>query len=460
MTRSADRARARALFGPPETTGAGSDPVVEIAAPADEGGADTGADTPPDADARVVALLRDAVPPVPDAPDRLAAVRARAGHQRSTVWSQILGAAAAVLLVAGVAAAIGAPKPGEIRPSSRPFAHLAERLARQTSVSFELTTRRLTNQAGMPQGAAATAVASGAYARNGDLRLDGNLGILALSVGETGNLRMRSVGGVTYRGVMPFEHAPAGKQWVREDVERADVTSGADIERLVDKAVTYARNVHYVRQGVVRDTKVAEYVVTVPAQYLGGDDLSVTVALDAQGLPRRLSADISLRQLVAIETQGDDEYESGSDLSPSGLPDYVVHAELDLFDYGRPVDVTAPPASEVITAVELRQLEVKRMAQAQHDYQACIRKAHEAKDMRACDKILGQSFGFGTDVPPMSPQDCTTETRPDGSQQMVCRQSSVLTSGTRPGTSGSGSGGVGSGWVMTPAQPGTSPPAP
>jgi hypothetical protein len=447
MTRSVDRERARALFGPPEAAppepseSPSPDPAPEAATPAG-----TAADARETADARVVALLRDAVPPVPDAPGRLAAVRARAGHQRSTLWSQVIGAAAAVLLVTGVAAAIGAPRPGEIRPSSRPFAHLAEKLASQTSVSFELTSRRLSNQSGEPASGAATSVATGAFARNGDMRLDGNLGMLAIASGGLGNLSMRSVGGVLYRGVTPFEHPPAGKLWVREEIESTPAPSSADITGLVRKAVGYASNVHYVRQGVVRGTKVAEYVVTVPGHYLDGDDLSVSVALDADGLPRRLSADLSLRQLMAIASQSDDGYHM-SGVSPSSVPDYVVHAELELFDYGRPVDVTPPPASQVITAEELRDLQEKRFAHAQADYEACIRKAHEAADMRACDKLLSGAYevGIGTAPPQSSPKKCTTTTQPDGSKQTICEQSTFVTSGRSSAV------------TLTPASPSPAP---
>jgi hypothetical protein len=454
MTRSADRARARALFGP--GAAASAPPEAPAAAPAPAGPAGDTTPEPP-ADDRVLALLRDAVPPVPDAPDRLAAVRARAGHQRSTVWSQVIGAAAAVLLVAGVAAAVGAPRPGEIRPSSRPLAHLAEKLARQTSVSFELTTRRLTNEAGAPQGSAATSALRGAYARNGDLHVDGNLGILGMSVGERGDLSMRGVGGVTYRSVTPFDHAPAGKIWVRE-TDGATATTGAQIESLVSKATAIARNVHYVRPGVVRDTKVGEYVLTVPGRYVGGTDLNVAFALDADGLPRRLSADVSLRQLFAMTSAGsagsDDGYD-GADLAPdAGWSAFVLHVELDLFDYGRPVDVSPPPTSQVIDAEALREMQEKKIARAQQDYETCLRKAHDAAGFQACSLIMSRMIGFGASVPPTATS-CTTVTQPDGTQQReVCGQG-VHVSPAVPGSTSSGTG-----WAVATVQPAPPSPAP
>src|SRR5689334_20464850 len=87
----------------------------------------------------IVALLHDAVPPVPDDHDRVELIKHRAGRQRATLWTQALGAVASVLLIVGVAAAVSnaGGSPAVVRPVSNPLDVLGEALTGITSVRFE-----------------------------------------------------------------------------------------------------------------------------------------------------------------------------------------------------------------------------------------------------------------------------------------------------------------------------------
>src|SRR4051812_10133946 len=90
-------------------------------------------------DDRVIALLHDAVPPTPDMPDRVVAVRHRARRQRTQLWTQSLGAAVAVLLLAGVASAIGGGGGSNtVHPVQDPLRLVADAFTAQRSVRFEV----------------------------------------------------------------------------------------------------------------------------------------------------------------------------------------------------------------------------------------------------------------------------------------------------------------------------------
>lgn len=309
---------------------------------------------------RVVALLRDSVPAVPDVADRLAAVRARARRQRAQAWTQVLGATVAVLLLVGAASALGRPGGGErVRPLANPIEAMGEALLAQRSVSFEARTELVGDppaQLGgvaLPAGHVAAVMSSrvtGAATAGGDLTLDGDASILRtmfLFEGAVGGLdatydmRVRIVGGRTYRSPDDHEQLTPGKRWVAEpSTDGADVTALRPLVRMLRGV---AEDVEYTGQGTVRGTPVAEYRLTIPRDVTGSTDVVVRFALDEENRPRRIWTELSWLDVFVLGDVADD--------GPAGRPrtgELTVRLEVELFGYGEDVRVTPPPASEVV----------------------------------------------------------------------------------------------------------------
>lgn len=302
-------------------------------------------------DERIVALLHDAVPATPEVPDRLAAIRDRAGRQRAAVWTQTLGAVASVVLVLGLAAAVANAGGAPVRPVDDPLAALARAFDGKDAFRFELTTEpaaRITEPVdpGLelgndPEGRLTTHVV-GASTAGGNLQVDGDLSLLY----KSDEFHMRYVDGVVYSSVPgAMRGFPSGATWMRNgqmpsDAAEPDMTS---FTRLVSGIAT---DVRYVGPTTVRGTPAAEYVLTVPKRWTKSDDVVVTFALDARGRLRRAVAEVSFQTLAGpLWNAGADS----EDPAPTGeaYDPLMLHVELHVWGYGDRVEVSAPPESEV-----------------------------------------------------------------------------------------------------------------
>jgi hypothetical protein len=405
-----------------------------------------------DGDDRVVALLHDLVPAVPDMPDRLDAVRHRAGRQRAQLWTQTIGAVAAVVMLMGLVAAVAAPRGGEVHPVRDPLRDVPAVVAAQQSVSFSLSTRPVgalptpMEIAGIGVSAASlTGTTTGSVAANGDFVLDGSMSSLSLIEGgimPKQDLHLRSVGGYVYRTAMPFEKVPDGKKWVREEL--TEHPTPADVERMLRLGLGFVANPRYTGQGVVRGTRVAEYDATVPGRWVGGEDITVSFAVDGEGRPRRVSGDVDVLRLMRGLYGSADPSSSFME----EVPALVVHVELDLFDYGKAVDVTPPPAAEVIDSGEVDTSGFSEGSAGSNDstfdgtamsrFSDCMDAAGSSATAQAkCQDELRRS-GSGLQ--------CTSAIEPDGSHSTTC---------TDPG--GTTSTGMSSTVVGPPPAPGPSP---
>lgn len=348
-------------------------------------------------DDRVIALLRESVPPPPDtAPDRITAIRQRAGSQRTAVWTQTLGVAASLVLVLGFAAvATGAGRGGPVEPTARPLDALMEAFGKQTSLRFEARLRPVgdidTTGSSLSQAQIAaliTSEATGAATKDGDVQVDGDLSFLdsfGLGEGEQpkeAETHWRLVGGVLYRSMPPDPQHP-GKAWLASPSVPAG-EGGVQLDRALRVAAAVAEDVRYVRNTTVRDTPVAEYRLTVPERYANGQALHVTFALDAQDRLRRIATEFSLLRLMA----------GGEELPPGGPGDMRVRVEVELFGYGDRVQVEAPPAGAVLDQDAYYNEQTERMSE-------CMQNADSQDEMQACVEQSGLHDGtrIGTAQP-------------------------------------------------------------
>ena len=284
----------------------------------------------------VVALLRDAVPPPPEAAaDRVAAVKHRAGRQRATLWTQALGAVASVLLVVGVAAAVSGPDgPRRIEPVDEPLKALATALANERSVRIEATMRLVgkperMSSAGLSAEQLAQVVDShltGAATRDGDLTVSGDASFVKTwGFGYDPDSRLGQdldyevdfevVDGVTYSSGLVGETLPQGKTWVSRKGD--DLPDIADLVRALNVVSLAAEDVDYVREYDIANEPVAEYKMVIPAKLTGSIPVEVKFALDAENRPRRVTSQFSLTDVM----EGSSGYEeSDSAARPPASP--------------------------------------------------------------------------------------------------------------------------------------------
>ena len=377
-------------------------------------------------DDRVIALLRDAVPPVPEAADRVVAIRSRAGRQRTVLWTQTLGAVASVLLVVGMAAAVSGPGGGDdLRPLDEPVAALADALTREKSVRFEAS---MTPIDPVAEAEFIASHATGAATRDGDVLLKGDLSFASLLGDDPREEReVRYVDGVTYVSVTARDNVPAGKKWLRtgEDAPSGGVAVITEMLRNVDSLAT---DVRHLRTTTVRGEPVEEYRLTIPARYAAGQAVDVTFALDAESRLRRAAAEFSWQRVIGYG--GSIEYDesvataravppvavatprvgmSPSDgpqptkvwLNPTAGPSYEVmppiptprpdddplnvRVEIELFGYGDDVAIVAPPASEVIAEDDFRPGGNDELADV---FEMCVEQAKDAAEAEQCREMF------------------------------------------------------------------------
>jgi hypothetical protein len=313
-------------------------------------------------DERVIALLHDAVPATPDMPDRVVAVRHRAHRQRTHLWTQSLGAAVAVLLLAGVASAIGSGGGSNtVHPVKDPLRLVADAFTAQRSVRFDVTA--------VPVGTLPASITpamrgkldthvTGAVTHDGDLQVDGNLGIIALAAFDQIDFHVRIVDGVAYQTIGPGETAPKGKTWIRADGGTS--LTADDLRRMLRAAGAFADSVTYLRASTARGVPVAVYRVVIPAKLTHDTPLDLTVAIDADGLPRRIDAE---GDITALFGGGPED------------PHIRVHLGADLYGYGDDVAITAPPAAEVTTQDKVIDASTARINKALDAERRCFEKA-------------------------------------------------------------------------------------
>lgn len=338
-------------------------------------------------DERVIALLHDTVPAVPDLPDRIVAIRHRAGRQRARMWSQTLGGTVAVLVVVGGTAALAnGGKPCGIHPVQDPLRVATDAFVAQRSVRFELTTHVV---GGLPAGADLITKSDsdlvGAATRDGEVQLDGTFGFFGLLSGNaetSGDAHLRVVDGVTYQRGFTYQPAPPATPWIR--MEGHSETSIAEITTALRVATAVVDHVTYTGTVEVRGASAASYRATIPARYTHGAAVDATFALDDEGRPVRLDAEFPLSA-----------FESELPAESAGIR---VHVRLELWDYGTPVTIEAPPADQVVTEAALNQLFEERHAAAQHALDLCIAKANSdgrltTAEHQACFDAYEQAGG-------------------------------------------------------------------
>lgn len=393
-------------------------------------------------DDRVLALLKDAAPPPPGLP-RLDAIRAAAGRQRYARWTATLGTVLSVVLVAGLVAAAAQLAAGpRVRRVVAPVTAMADALRRQESVAFEATTR-LVSREGPDRDTAYDGSATGRFARDGDGEMTVRLPE-ALAFRENGGAepqRLRVVDGRRYRSVPPGRYGP-GVTWLRDDDAGGNVA--APLLDALPRLPSLLTSPRYVGDGSVRGVRTAVYDAFAD-DLLPGTRLEVRFELDRHDLPRRLSATVPLGAVIGL---GEDTFVQRSNNDGPQL-----RVQVDLYDYGVPVRVAAPPASEVA-------VEGDRNA-AEAALRACAGAAPSQDELDACLEAYETQVGGGADCEGYFRTNYAPTTwscvLPDGTQ--VVSDPSALLGGPLAPPDDAG------GWAPFPPQDGTSgwtsyPPAP
>ena len=345
-------------------------------------------------DDTIVALLRDSVPAGPEVADRVGAIRVRAGRQRAALWTQALGAVASVLLIVGVAAAMGTPaqtRTGPVAPVEDPLAALRAASADARSVyvdarmepvgqpslaGSELTPAQLRDML--------TSHVVGALSRDGDAWFKGDFSFFNTSgmsgAGNELEMEFRLVDGESFQSVPQGLTVPAGKTWIRTEGDSSD---SGDVDRMLRMLAALAEDVRYVGQGAARGTPVAEYRMTLPKAVMKFGDVEVRFALDAESRLRRVWGEVSW--LGVMEALAGERSETRQD-------PLTVRIEIDLYDWDRRVDVAAPPADKVVTQEDLTGGMHDRVAEVQR----CTSEAgKDFEAIRACHQQAGyEGSGF------------------------------------------------------------------
>jgi hypothetical protein len=161
---------------------------------------------------------------------------------------------------------------------------------------------------------------------------------------------------------------PAGKTWVKGDVKELAGAGGGDLDQFGSFAGTDPRDVFGMLKAVsgsirsvgteeIRGVETSHYMATidiakleklVPAaqrESLGGLDQAATQA-GLTGIPIDIwiDGDQQVRKLtMEIETK-----------QPGTTQTVKASLEVELYDYGKPLDITLPPADQVVDAATLK----------------------------------------------------------------------------------------------------------
>ncbi|HZQ57413.1 MAG TPA: hypothetical protein VFA84_05240 [Acidimicrobiales bacterium] len=260
----------------------------------------------------------------PPAPTPLAhAAEPRRPRRRAVVLGALATAAAVVAAVAATALASGGTAGHPPAGTAAVFAAAATtQAARTADISVTVTTGGMSLS-----GQGAADLASGA----GDFMVD--------LPGSFGQLEVRSTGGTLYLHVPPALTALAGgKAWASVKAPAPDPTSPItfDATWLLDRLRTVAGPVTTVGTGdTVHGDATTHYRATVDLSTTGAPrTVPVDVWVDAAGRLRKLTAslDASSTPLAGLGT---------------------VQLSTELWGFGTPVEVTAPPADQVGDATAL-----------------------------------------------------------------------------------------------------------
>lgn len=173
-------------------------------------------------------------------------------------------------------------------------------------------------------------------------------------------------GTVVYEKLPPQSSGlPAGKPWIKLDLEALSKQSGVDVAQLEQSTPTdpsqslqyllgVSKDVHVVGQDSVRGTSTTHYRVSIDlnaladkgsvskdairrlSQLQGGAQIPADVWIDAQGRVRRMRLSLNLPGSASSTVAGGTMTET-----------------IEYYDFGVPVNVTLPPASEVTDLSDL-----------------------------------------------------------------------------------------------------------
>ncbi len=141
----------------------------------------------------------------------------------------------------------------------------------------------------------------------------------------------------------------AGKRWIRTDFSKLMAGSpvSADPRSMLDSLKSVSSDVRAVGRDRVRGVRATHYAYTLDTSKapggvggpLGMADVVSGAWIDDDGLVRRLRMDIDMSKAMAA-----------MGLPAEAAQKATMTMSMEFFDYGEPVDVTIPPASEVIDA--------------------------------------------------------------------------------------------------------------
>jgi len=292
-------------------------------------------------------------PPPPDASLLAAAPLVAAGppRRRARVAVAVLSAAALIAAVAAVSATAGGGHHATHVVSGQPVfaAAAATEAARTAQVSLSVT-----------DGSNVTTVQGSVDlpAETADLTADLPMGY--------GTVEVRAIGSVAYVKLpSKFQSLVGGKAWVQADLPTVDglagqqlglpaLGAGLDMTGMLDWLRGVSSDVTEVGPDTINGVSTTHYRATVDLAKAAANAPAAAqsrVQQAAQALGQTLPVDVwvdgqgRLRQLTTSIDTGTGQ--APSDLAASGTGPIV--ATVDLWNFGVPVTVTAPPADQVST---------------------------------------------------------------------------------------------------------------
>ena len=290
-------------------------------------------------DDTVLHLLKDSVGEPPYPPDRYQRIVAKAGQQKHRRATEALGTLCVALAVLGSVVAVDR-RTASLRAPEDVLMTAASRAEQVGTVRMDGT---------------GTFSSPGLSVR---MRISGSLDfrsgasdmtmVSEVVGGESESQRFRIVGGFQYQSIPPTKTAAysAGKRWSRSPAAFADMAKESmDPQAMVETLGKASTDIREIGRETVRGVRTTRYRYLT----LKGEESPETFGIEGgtveawiydEGLPRRISMSMdipadSLNSMAGNSADDDDEGASSS-------------TTFDLFDYGKPVRIQAPPASEVI----------------------------------------------------------------------------------------------------------------
>jgi hypothetical protein len=165
--------------------------------------------------------------------------------------------------------------------------------------------------------------------------------------------KMLIIGPVIYLELPEKQRAEAdGKRWMKMDVGAADAQAGAAFTKQMDdidpvrqvKTLLAAESVTVVGEETIDGVKTVHYTVTVPpSTYLGELDGKVREKAEKELLEQGVKD-------IKTDIWVDEEYQPRR---VHVVMDKASDVTVDYTDYGKPVNIEAPPAAEVFDLAEM-----------------------------------------------------------------------------------------------------------